>query len=351
MSKKSLLGIDLNEVANKAIQDKIQELEQENEELDQTVDELSSENILLKAKLKSIQKKSELVISIFDGFRETYSRIKSDPKQDNDYPRNGTLRLKYEYIKNLMLMVYGIDTEHVMSFGGLPINLAYAFYDYKTELIDILDLIEKEDCSVFGKSVVSFIKDFTMPYDYDKSKILEYVKGPKYNTNNCMTGINALIEYGCIPHDIIQQSPFIADDDVFEELLLSIEKRRGESYMLFQVYKNNSFIDDDKIRKIGEHVTKYIPNNGKQISDYVKNFVQDNLNILSKDVVEELFNNYASDDNMYKLFHWEKFPIEYQYKYLFSKTFSEVLKTTNHYNCKWTDEEKQYFYTQYLNKK
>lgn len=351
--KTTFLGYDLNELANKAIQEKINDLEEENNKLDNLVSELQNENEIIKSEIKDTLRKSKLILSIFDGFRETYSSITIDQKEDDNYPRNGISVKRYNYIKNLMVLVYGIETKHDMYYGGLATNLAVAFYDNKKELINILSLIEAKGNGIFDISIINFIEKFTMPYDYDKSKIIEYVKKPPYNTNNCMNGINALIEYNCTPHDIIQQSKFIVDEDVFEIIIETISKKRNESYMLFQVYKHNSLITDNHIMEMGKHIFLFIPKSLKKcdMRDSVYHFISDNLHKLDANTVDKLFELYCNNQNNFSLFHWEKFPIEYQFKYLMSKSFDEVLNTTNHYSCKWSQEQKESFYKSYFKNK
>lgn len=352
MAKKSLLGLDLNEIANKAIQEKINELEGENESLHNKLNELSKENHSLNNELDSTKEHNQQTLNIFEGFRKTYKELQPIQETRDSYGESIN-RVRYKYIVQLMKLVYGVSTNHTDHFGGLATNLAVAFYNNKSELITILNLLNVDgEQSLFSSSFVAKIRDFVMPYDYSKEKILEYVKNPKYNTNFCMRGIEALTQYGCIPHDIIQQSPFIADEDVFEELIQSIEKKRGESYMLFEVYKNNRSITDKHIKVIGRYVLKNMPQSGRSsgMADSVKNFLKDNLPKLETDTIDKLFELYCSHDNQFKLLHWENFPIEYQYKYLLGKPFSEVLKITNNYSCKWTDEQKEEFYSQYFYK-
>lgn len=352
MAKKSLLGLDLNEIANKAIQEKINELEVANKSLHNKLNELSKENHSLNNELESIKEHNQQTLSVFEGFRKTYKDLEPVQGTRDSYGKNIN-QVRYGYIVQLMKLVYGVSTNHTDHFGGLATNLAVAFYNNRPELISILNLLNADgDQFLFSGQVIAKIRDFVMPYDYSKEKILEYVKNPRYNTNFCMRGIEALTQYGCIPHDIIQQSPFIADEDIFEELIQSIEKKRGESYMLFEVYKNNKSITDEHIRVIGRYVLENLPQSGRSsdMSDSVKNFLKDNLTKLETDTVDKLFELYCSHDNQFKLLHWENFPIEYQYKYLLGKSFSEVLKITNNYSCKWTDEQKEEFYGQYFYK-
>lgn len=182
-----------------------------------------------------------------------------------------------------------------------------------------------------------------MPFDYPKEDVIAYVKAPKYNTNGCIFGISSYwIEYGAakpnMPHDLIMRNPHIIEEDVFPILIDSIRKKVPEFNYLFALPKYNSNVSKEQVVKLGECL---IDNNIK-FSDTIAEFVSQNIKDFNSETLEFLFTK-AQSDNQYKALHWEKFPNEYQMRFLESKPLDEVLKLITSYNCTWTIEQKENF--------
>lgn len=342
MAKRIKLGIDLNEVASKAIQERLQELEDKNKELEDMAHELSKENVSLKNQIIQSEQDTEKVNTFLENVRRVYKDLKPIPEKENSFGKD-LKRVKFDFIQNIMSFVFGINPEYGYEHdGGLASNLSANYYNNKKELLFVLDMLDADQS--WGKSIKEHIIGFVHPKDYTKDQVLKYVERPHYNTNGSFNGYSTLIKGWGIPHNFIQSSPFIKEPEVFEKILETINKRRGEFRLLFQTYKYSK-LSDEQIQQLGESVMPFI----KGCGDEIKAFITDNLTKFKKETVDFIFDNYAHHDNQFRMFHWDKFPIEYQYRYLLERPIGEVLSIINHYSCKWTVEEKDIFLKQYYN--
>lgn len=347
MSKKHLkLGVDLNEIANNAIQGRIDGLQEENQRLQLEVVKLGSEIDVLKDSLEENHYKQGYLTQLFDKIRKSYSELKPKEETDKEYRKNLN-QVRYEYIRDIMVFVFGIKEKYsYVVDGGFCQNLAANFYDNKGYLLFVLNLLAADN-SMFN-SLNSSIMSFKHPEDFSKEEVLKYVKSPNYNTNGSHNGHYTWIKGWGIPHDFIQSNPHMLDEDVFKEVLESIRLKRGESHLLFQMYKYAE-MSDDQIRRMGE-LTPDIIKPRDNPSEMVT-FIKDNLHKFSDETLDILFEKHAGHDNQFKLFHWEKFPVKYQQRYLMNKPIDQVLKVIENYSCKWTVEQKDEFLKQYYEKK
>ena len=198
---------------------------------------------------------------------------------------------------------------------------------------------------------VLFIESFKMPFDYTKEEVIQYVREPNYNTNGCIFGIGQYwIEYGAgktnMPHDLIMRSPCILQDDVFEMLLSSIKRRTPNYYYLFALPKHNKNISSEQLILLGEcligmetRILNY---------DEVNKFISENLRNFNNKTLDFLYGLIQSD-NQFKTLHWEKFPNEYQMRFLKTRPLDEILKLLTNYSCTWSVEQKESFLREFTN--
>lgn len=341
MSKNNLLGIDLNEVANEAISKKINDLEAENDLLGTDIAALKSQLRTVNKKFEEYKSNSKLVMTVFQNIRNTYAALKSAPETRDSYAKSLDM-VKYEFIRDIMLFIFGVKEAHGYVKGSLGRNLAANFYDNKNDVISILDLLGQEENHF--QSVQSKIREFVHPKDFTKEQVMKYAKSPNYNTNGNHNGYDPLIKGYGIPHDMIQSNPIMIEDDVFTEVIESIRNRRGTYNLLFDMHKNAS-LSDSQIKLMGDLVPVLLLE--KRKSDEMTRFTEKNLHKFNDSTIRVLFDNYASKDNQFKTFHWEKFPVKYQHEYLLKRPIQEVLGVISHYSCSWSDKEKDEFLKRY----
>lgn len=332
------LEIDLNEFAAKQIAEKIDSLEKELINARNKNSEQYKELTTLKKQVDN----SKIALGLLDYLRDEFAKI----KQSEEDKQN-----QFLFIEGILLNIFNIKKEANGWYcsgndGELAPHLAVNFYSKKEIVIDLLKII-----MIDSSKEVSFIKSFKMPFDYTKEEVLQYVKEPKYNTNGCVFGIGQYwIEYGAgkinMPHDLIMKNPFILEDDVFETLLASIKKKVSNYYYLFALPKHNKNISKNQIISLGECLTSI----ETKVLNYeeVNGFISENLKSFNNKTLNFLF-NLIQTDNQFKALHWEKFPNEYQMRFLKGKTLDEILKMLTNYSCTWTIEQKQSFLKEFTN--
>lgn len=339
------LQFDLNELVSKEIGLKIESLEKRLEQSQKIIQEKNTQICDLQKKVK----KSETVLSIIDFLRTKYSEIKEGIHDKGDW-YDSRAKLKFLFIEKIMLNFYGISKEangwlSSRSCGSLAGYLAVNYYKNKQQVIDLLKVFGDDDKSV------NFIESFKMPYDYPKEDAVNYVKDPKYNTNGCIFGISQYwVESGCgksnMPHSLIQMNPLILEDDVFSELINSINKKVSNFYYLFGLPEYNR-PSEKQIQLMGETLIDMPTKHFKE--DTIKRFIKNNLCKFNDKTLDYLY-GLTTAENQFSLLHWENFPTEYQMKYLNSLPFDKVWVTLNNYSCKWTTDDKEKFLKKYLNK-
>lgn len=353
----NLLDIDLNDFVSKEIEKKISILEKDLASAREMISKQYSEITTLK-KTVSV---SETALDLLDHWQTEFSNIKRGD-DDNGGWYDSKERNQYLFIEKIMLNIFNIKPEYNgwhsnRSNGSLAPYLAVNFYSNRETLIKLLMCIMKEDnTSSFSygtRDVISFISSFVMPFDYSKSGVIDYVTDPKSNTNNCIFGISCYWVEGKagktnMPHDLIMRNPFILENDVFEQLLNTIKKRVPNYYYLFALPKYNKNISPEQIALLGESLLGVTTNVFTNID--VLEFISTNIKQFNNKTLDYLYELVISGHEKLKNFNWEKFPTEYQSKFLMAKPLNEVLTLLNNYNTKWTTEEKESFLKKYLNK-
>jgi len=331
------LELDLNEIASKAIKEKLESL---NVQIKYLSESLSKQRIKSEELQKKLSK-AENLSYLAERIKEKYDSITKTPKTENSYEKNVTEN-KYAYIKELMISFFGIKEKYRFQDAGLWRNLAINYYDNRKELVSILKIIDKSD-DFFSKNMISEILSFRMPIDYTKEEIMKYVKNPHYCTNGCVYGVGRFYMESDdnAPHDLFQANKHILGDDVFNEVLNTIKSRKGNHCYLYSIPK---YIDmpEDKLQMMGEML---IMENGIS-NDPISRFVQDNMLRFNEKTLDHLYSKIFSD-NQFKMLDWQKFPVKYQQKYLMDKNIESVLNIMTHYSCNWTMEEKDTFLKMY----
>lgn len=343
------LLFDLNEIVSERINEELASLKE-------TIKKQSLEILSLRKEVResavSIQD-AEHTNVLLDKMREKFDSIVGSKYDDGGW-YDSKQKNQYMFIKTIMFTFFGISEQYggwksSRGDGTLKAYLAVNFYNNKDIVVNLLKILKSD-----SKDDIQFIDNFVMPYDYPKEKVLEYVKSPQYNTNGCIFDVsNFWIESGCgksnMPHSLIMKSPHIVSEDVFSELINSINKKVSEYNWLFSVGKYNENISENQIQMLGECLIT--TPTSRWSFDNVSEFISKNLVSFNKTTLDFLYSK-ISDDNQFRMLHWEKFPVEYQYLYLMDKPIKQILKLLENYSCKWTDEEKEVFLKQYfLNKK
>lgn len=338
------LNIDLNELVTKEINDKISELEK----TIATYREQLNEQWSINKKLEKKVEESIIANQLLDFLRNEFSKITSS-KVDNGGWYDSKQKNQYMFIKNTLANIFGVKEEYNgwlshRSDGTLRSYLAVNYYSNKEVVINLLKAIMPDH-----NSAVEFIKFFVMPFDYGKNEVLKYVKAPSYNTNGCIFGINQYwyeareAQGGNMPHDLIMQNTQILKEDVFNELLETIRKRKTNWYYLFALPKYNKNISNDQIKQLGELLIDMKKNELDQ--ENLKGFISDNILLLNNKTLDFLY-SLINTDNQFSYLNWQRFPVEYQMRFLKAKTFEEVYKILTNYDCKWTIQQKEDFLKQ-----
>lgn len=342
------LNVDLNEIASKAIQGTINDLERQVSDLTGSYDELRIENSKLEKELSISKEKNDFSNMIFDRFRKTYGSLQPTIESKEGWRKDNS-QVRYEFICDVMRIIFGLNpTYGYVADAPLYANLGGNFYDNKSDLISVIKALSYDRDAIGysaillgnGNNIINKIKTFVHPKDYNKEQVLKYAKLPNTNTNGSYNGHYTWFKGWGTPHDFIQSNPLMLDDDVFAEVIESIKLKRGVSSLLFQMYKFAN-LTDDHIKQMGDFVVDFVVR-PRDSSDYVKSFISDNLSKFSDKTISILFDKYIQSDNSYRLFHWDSFPIEYQYKYLLDKDIDFVLKTMNS-SSNWSTVQKDSF--------
>ena len=340
----NILNLDLNDIVSKEVQEKINGL-------NERISSLSKENRELRAeerKAKDALLKVENFSKLFESSKAAYGSIESTPKDKDGFGGRTLAHNKYLFISGVMESLFKIKEEHGFVYGwGLIDNLILNFYSNKPSLIDICRALDINEYSCNNNSIIEKIKNSLMPYDYPKDEIIKFVRKPHYCTNGAMFSISDLWNFGKsnTPHSLLDASPFIADEDVFQEVLKTVASG-GSSYnlLLYAIPKYNKHITDEHIVRLGETL---IGRERRIFGDNeVLSFVANNLKKFNDKTLDYLF-GFITNDNQFKVFHWEKFPYRYQCRYLMNLEFKDI-KILFSSSCRWTDEEKETFLAEYF---
>jgi len=327
-----ILEFDVNEIVKDEVKSMLRSYEDK-------LNMCRDENYKLKkeiSELKNVVKSVEDITFLLNYIKNEYTQFKNNLD-------------RFLFIENIMCYIFNIKGEYKPSTENakLEVLLAINYYKHKDTIINILKIINPDYCS----NKISFITDFRMPYDYSKEEVMEYVKNPSYNTNGCMFGISIYwIELEAkkknMPHDLIMKNPHILEDDVFNILINTINKHIHTSHYLFAVAKHNENISDNQIKQLGECLIK-VPASWFGY-ECVKQFIRDNILNFNTKTLDYLY-GFASNDNQFKLFYWENFPVMYQMEYLKSKSFEKVFGILSDRSCKWSIEDKERFLKGFIN--
>ena len=342
----NLLEIDLNEFVSKQIAEKIGFLK---EELINTRNKISEQYQEISALKKQVDD-SKMALGLFEYLRNEFLRIKQSEKDEGGCFNSKQLN-QFLFIEKVLLNIFNIKKEAngwycSRNYGGLVAHLAVNFYSNKNIVVNLLKIL-MPNCS----KEISFIESYKMPFDYTKEEVIEFVKNPKFNTNCCIFGITQYwMEYGAgktnMPYDLIMKNPHILEDDVFDLVLNSIEKKVSNYNYLFALSIYNTNISTKQLIKMGE----LLINLETEILNYkeVQSFISENLKKFSIKTLDFLYNK-IQYDNQFKTLHWEKFPNEFQMKFLKIKSLDEILKILTAHSCTWTIEQKEHFLKEFTN--
>lgn len=336
------LEIDLNQVINERVAKEIKslksQLKQSNEHAYRLSDQLAQKN----KQLSDVSAVSDLMTSL----RAAFENIKSNPKSDSEYER-GAEQNRYRFISNVMLSLFGIKSATGVEKGGLGAVLSVNYYDHKDIVIGLVKALMADH-----SKVTSFISSFKMPYDYSKDEVIKYVQAPHYCTNGALFGVSSFwVKQGAgsksnVPHDLIQKNPHILSKDVFSAVIDTINRRtRSEFYLLFGIGVYNLDISDAQVKQLSSMLTTL--SDAHLGYEPVKKFISDRIHQFSEEAIEFLFKK-ATSGNQYNMLHWEKFPEDYQERFLMKSDLPQALTCIQNYSCQWSVERKENFLRKFL---
>jgi hypothetical protein len=343
-----LLELDLNDIVTKKIKKEIEFL---NEQLKSS----RKKNYKLVAEIEDSKKEiknSDNIIFLFNYLKKQFSKIKEGEHDTNNW-YDSKQKNQYIFIKKILSNFFNVKQEYNgwlshRNDGQLKVNLAVNYYSNKQIVINLLKILMDD---YYDKII--FIETFKMPFDYTKDEVIKYVEAPRYNTNGCIYGIseywiNTGAGKSCMPHDLIMKNPYILEEDIFKLLIKTIKEKRGEYYYLFALPQYNNNITQKQINQLGECLL--VLDKTKLKYNPIQQFIIDNLKIFNTKTLNFLY-KFISSNNQFKTFDWQKFPNEYQMKFLKKKNIEEVLKIIMDYTCTWTLKEKEDFLKDYLKNK
>lgn len=337
------LEIDLNQVINEKVAKQLDDLKKQLTESNKRANDLSRQILEKDKELYEVRSVNELMASL----RSMFESIKSNTKSETEYERNAEQN-RYRFIRNAMSSLFGIKAATGVEKGGLGPVLAVNYYNHKDVVIGLVKAIMADH-----SRVTSIISSFKMPYDYSKEEVIKYVQAPHYCTNGALFGISSFwVENGAkstsnVPHDLIQKNPHILSKDVFSAVIDTINRRaRSEFYLLFGIGVYNPDISDDQIKQLSSMLITLTDTHLGY--EPVKKFISERIHQFSDEAIEFLFKK-ATGSNQYNLLHWEKFPEDYQEKFLMKSTLPQVIKLIDNHSCQWSIERKESFLRKFLN--
>ena len=359
MKKDNIIKVDINQFIEGKVAEKISILESIIESQNKTI----SENLIVKdnqfkelnryiteieTKNKELEKKLEIFSVIEAGFaniKVQFDQVDKTPKTEYDCEKSKQQNQFYFIAKIMYAMYYGKETKVIKDIqyldGSLATNLAITFYEQKENVINLLRLLMPEAIDIITK-----IKDFKMPFDYSKEKLIPLMN-IKSHTNGYYTGVNRYwTESGAgisnIPYDLLLANPLVLEDDVFDELIKSINKN-SDGHYLFLVAKVNKNITDEQVQRLGYEYLKL--NKTIQVWNKSKEFIRLNLHKFNDEILDKLIKSVTT--NIYDDLFWGRFPIKFQYKYLNTKSMGEIVKLISD-NKSWDIEKTNHFFSKYF---
>lgn len=330
------LKLDLNELVNQEVAQKIDSLKKQvfNTELElKTIRHQ-------KDRLEKTIEDSKQILPLLNKIRQTFSSITSN---DSGFSKQ---RSQFMFIETILLNIFNIKKEKkgwycYKNEGSLKAHLAVNYYSNKETVIELLNILIQD-----SRDIVSFIRHFKMPFDYTREQIIDFVKSPKTNTNSTYFQISGHwlrdpMGGKNVPYHLIMENTFIVEEDIFELLINSIEKRVNNYYYLFALPKYNKKVSKEQVSKLGELLLTLNPTYLNH--EVVKEFISSNIKDFNDSTLEFLYTRINSN-NSFNFLYWEKFPVKYQMRFLKSKTIDVVLKILGNHNCSWLAEDKIEFF-------
>lgn len=348
----NILGLDLNKVLTKQVQEELDSLHDVIELLNKDKAKLKKENLALSKKLESANKMASIAASLKDSFDNV-----EFPDECSSWVR---LKTRLKFIEGVMLSVFGIRKKYDFYSGPSWKNLAVNYYDHKEKVIVILGIIADYSFVDIPK-----LKAFKMPKELSKEELLNFIG----NMHTCTNGEYWQISPYYIgapenkknggalenaPYSLLFENELMVSPDVFKAILDKLQESTSsmESSKLYKLYKYQE-LTTSQIQRIGETLDETdVEAIIKGRSTYARDFITNNMHLLSEKTLELMFKYVDRRLNRYALFNWTKFPMKYQRRFLMGeKDISKVLEYLSHGSCKWTVEEKDDFFKQYYSNK
>ncbi len=282
--------------------------------------------------------------------REHYNSIKRGESDSGGW-YDSKAKNQFLYIEKLMLDIFGIEKAYgwfsTRGDGRLKTYLAINYYDHKDEVMTLVEVLAED-----WRTTNAFIKSFVMPYDYEREDVIAYLKSPHYCTNGIIYSVGQYwVDRGAgkenMPHNLILQSPYIVEPDVFKILIDTVKNKRGKYYYLYALTKYNDAVSDEQIIELGECLIGEKFTSLRESS--IEGFVKGNMLKFNTKTLDYLY-GLASGDNHFRLLHWERFPAEYQEKYILDMDIESALAALGNYSCKLTPDRKVEILAKFSNK-
>lgn len=361
MGKTNKLTIDLGQYVDEKIAEQIKSLEKiiadktkeitdlseakraQYTELNRVMSEVENEN----QKLKKDIEQYTTISSVFADIKERFNNVTANKETEHDWARTKPQN-QFRFISDLMKHLHGAD--HYSGFNyekdaKLELNLAIAFYNNKKEVMELVRFLFDEPTTINFR-----IKEFKMPYDYSREGVLNIIKNPQTHTNGEYFGLHRYwISYGAaeknIPYDLLLRSPFIADDEIFNELIKNSTRAYTDGHNLFTVTKYNNGLSDEQIARLGRELMKF---DKTQLAwKGPAGFFDANKDKLDTQTLDHIFKFIEPD--RYGHFSWRNYPEEYQIKFFKKKSIGQVIKALN--EERWSVEEIDAFFEKFAGDK
>lgn len=323
--------LDLNQLVSDFINKKTAEL---NDSVESLNDIIKEKNIVIS------KQKKDLDIAVSTNKISTL--VKAQYGRLNMY-EDGTLQInkKYLFIKNFMESIFDVKPfrNSYSNKNSLGLTLIYNYYHFKDLLIELLDFVGESENLKF------FIKNYTFPCDFNKNEIYDFVKKPYPSNRELTAGLSDTWDgsKADIPYPLYFENQYILDDDVFDTIINGLSTF-NLSRDFFYIYEHNSAISGEQIKRMGNTLLVY--KNSLSIPSDLTNFIDDNMEKFSSDVLDFLFLNASS--KKFNRYYFNKFPYQYKEKFLYSKSTSELMDILNGDNNIFSNIERDLFLNKYF---
>ena len=361
--KKNNLTVDLSDFLSEKVSEQIKSLEQEIadkkseikelndskkvqfDELNRYITEIKTENNQLKTDIS----KYSSVNSIFVDIKNRFNKITNTKESDDDWARTKSHN-QFRFITDLMKNLYGVSPVKGHNFctdSKFELNLAVAFYNDKERIMELIRFLFDDPTGINFR-----IKEFKMPYDYTREGVLKIIKNPQTHTNGEYFGFHRYwLSYGAaeknIPYDFLLKNKFIADDEIFNELIKNSTRAYTDGHNLFTVTDYNDGLTDEQITRLGRELMKFDKTQLKWKGP--AGFFNKNKDKLDTQTLDYLFKFIEGD--RYGHFSWSNFPEKYQIKFFKDKSIGQIVKALNEESPKWTTEKIDEFFNKFASDK